>query len=71
MCQQHKRMASIEMSVDSRKLAAEMLKSPITQFSGESWQRTRCAELRRFLHQRMEGHLEKKLLSAATLEKLE
>jgi len=71
MCQKHKRMASIEMSADSRQLAAEMLKSPITLFVGETWQRTRCEELRRFLHQRMEGHLEKKLLSAATLEKME
>jgi len=71
MCKQHKRLASIEMSAESRSLAAEMLKAPITQFTGAPWPRSRCAELRRFLHQRMEGQMEKKLMSAAILEKLE
>lgn len=71
MCAADKRLASSEMSKESRLLAAEMFRAPIEQFSGAPWPRQRAAELRKFLGQRIELHLEKKLVTGTMLEKLE
>ena len=71
MCPADKRLASAEMSKESRALAAEMFRAPIEQFAGAPWPRQRAAELRKFLAQRLERHLEKKLVTGAMLEKLE
>ena len=71
MCAADKRLASSEMSKESRALAAEMFRAPIEQFAGAPWPRERAAELRRFLAQRIERHLEKKLVTGAMLEKLD
>lgn len=71
MCAADKRLASSEMSKESRTLAAEMFRAPIEQFSGAPWPRQRAAELRKFLEQRIELHLEKKLVTGTMLEKLE
>jgi DNA repair protein RecO (recombination protein O) len=70
MCAEHKRLASTEISADSRKLAAEMFRAPLESFAGD-WPRKRGADLRRFLAQRLEHHLEKKLVTAVMLEKLD
>jgi DNA repair protein RecO (recombination protein O) len=59
------------MSKESRTLAAEMFRAPIEQFAGAPWPRQRAAELRKFLAQRIELHLEKKLVTGTMLEKLE
>jgi DNA repair protein RecO (recombination protein O) len=59
------------MSAESRALAAEMWRAPLESFAGPPWPRERAAELRRFLAQRIERHVEKKLVTAAMLEKLE
>ena len=71
MCAADKRLASAEMSKESRTLAGEMFRAPIEQFAGAPWPRQRAAELRKFLAQRIERHLEKKLVTGTMLEKLE
>jgi DNA repair protein RecO (recombination protein O) len=71
MCAEHKRLASSEMSMESRLLAAEMFRSPVGAFAGAPWPRQRAVDLRRFLTQRIERQLEKKLVTAAMLEKLD
>jgi DNA repair protein RecO (recombination protein O) len=71
MCAEHKRMASSEMSIESRQLAADMFRSPVDAFAGAPWPRQRAVDLRKFLTQRIERQLEKKLVTAAMLEKLD
>jgi len=71
MCPQHKRLASSEMTMESRQLAAEMFRAPVDSFSGDPWPRQRGVDLRKFLTQRVERHLEKKLVTAVMLEKLD
>jgi DNA repair protein RecO (recombination protein O) len=70
MCTADKRLASAEMSGASRELAAVMFRAPLESFVGTPWPRTRGADLRRFLAQRIERHIEKKLVTAAMLEKI-
>jgi len=71
MCQQHKRLASTEMLAESRALAAEMFRAPIDRFAGEPWRKQRGLDLRRFLSQRIERQLEKKLVTASMLDRLD
>lgn len=72
MCAQHKRLASSEISAESRAIAAEMFRAPIDVFAEQAvWPRNRGADLRKFLTQRVERQLEKKLASAAMLDKLD
>ncbi len=70
MCAADRRLASAELSPESRQLAAEMFRSPVERFSECDWPKARGADLRRFLVQRMERHIEKKLVTAAMLEKI-
>jgi len=70
LCLRDKRLASTEISPESRTLAAEMFRAPVERFTGSPWPRQRAADLRRFLAQRIERHIEKKLVTAAMLEKL-
>jgi DNA repair protein RecO (recombination protein O) len=70
MCSAHKRLASSEMSAQSRRLATEMFGAPVENFEGAAWTRQQAADLRRFLAQRIERQIEKKLTTAAMLEKL-
>jgi len=71
MCTQDKRLASSELSPESRAIAGEMFRSPIESFAGTPWPKSRAADLRRYLVQIMERHLEKKLVTATMLQKLE
>jgi DNA repair protein RecO (recombination protein O) len=70
MCQEHKRLASSEISPESRAAAAQMFRLPLESLAGTAWPRERAADLRRFLIQTMERHLERKLATVAMLEKL-
>src|SRR5579864_3289517 len=70
LCAHDKRLASTEISADSRTVAAEMFRSPVEAFAGAAWPRQRAAELRRFLAQRIERHVEKKLVTAAMLDRM-
>jgi DNA repair protein RecO (recombination protein O) len=70
MCQNDKRLASSEMTAESRALTAQMFRSPIESFAGTPWPKTRGKDLRKFLVQTLERHLEKKLITAGMLEKI-
>lgn len=71
MCATHKRLASSEMSLASRQLAAEMFRSPADAFGKEQWKRQRGADLRKFLAQCIERHIEGKLVTSVALAKLD
>jgi DNA repair protein RecO (recombination protein O) len=71
MCAIHKRMASSEMSLTSRQLAAEMFRAPADAFAREPWKRQRGADLRKFLGQCIERHIEGKLVTSSALAKLD
>jgi len=71
MCGNDKRLASSEIKAESRALAAEMFRTPLDRMSGAAWPRERAADLRKFLVQIMERHLEKKLVTATMLQKLD
>jgi DNA repair protein RecO (recombination protein O) len=70
MCTEDKRLASSEMSSDSRALAASMFRSPVESFKSALWPKARAGDLRKFLVQTLERHIEKKLITAAMLEKI-
>jgi DNA repair protein RecO (recombination protein O) len=70
VCPEHKRLASSEMSAESRALAARIIRTPIEGLAGEPWPKERAADLRKFLVQAMERQLERKLTTAVMLDKL-
>ena len=56
------------LSAESRAIAVEMLRTPVEQLSKLDWEQSTAADLRRFLVRQIEGHAERKLLTAALLE---
>jgi DNA repair protein RecO (recombination protein O) len=70
MCPDDKRLASSEISKDSRALAAQMFRAPVESFAGDPWPKARAADLRKFLVQTLQRHIEKKLVTAGMLEKV-
>src|SRR5436309_604240 len=62
MCPEHKRLASSEMSPDSRKIAGQMLRVPLSALNASS-PNPFGADLRKFLLQTLERHIEKKLIT--------
>jgi DNA repair protein RecO (recombination protein O) len=70
MCPQHKRLASSEISAESRKLAAHMLRVPLSSLDLGSGKKSQGADLRKFLLQTLERHIEKKLVTRGMLEKV-
>jgi len=70
MCVDDKRIASSELSPESRKIAARMLRSRVSDFAGIEWPKALCADLRKFLIQILERQIEKKLVTAGMLEKI-
>jgi DNA repair protein RecO (recombination protein O) len=70
MCLDDKRLASSEMSVESRALAARMLRAPLESFAPTAWPKAQAADLRKFLLQILQRHIEKKLVTAGMLEKI-
>jgi DNA repair protein RecO (recombination protein O) len=71
MCAECRRTAgagSWELSVESRAIAEEMLRKPVAQIGRTGWARETCADLRRFLVQQIEGHIERKLMTPPVLE---
>jgi DNA repair protein RecO (recombination protein O) len=69
MCSDDKRLASSELSAESRVLAAQMFRAPVESFAAEPWPKSQGADLRKFLMQILQRHLEKKLVTAGMLEK--
>ncbi len=69
MCPDDKRLASSEILAESRTLAAQMFRAPVESFAGVPWPKELGADLRKFLIQILQRHLEKKLVTAGMLEK--
>ena len=57
-----------ELSAESRTIAAEMLRSPVSGLSRNAWDQNRASDLRRFLVQQIEQHVERRLITAPMLE---
>ena len=57
-----------EVSAESRAIAAEMLRTPVAQLGPREWKRETAADLRRFLAQQIESHIERRLVTAPLLE---
>lgn len=70
MCMDDKRLASSELSSESRKIAAQMLRSRVSEFATIEWPKAVGADLRKFLIQTLERHIEKKLVTAGMMEKI-
>ena len=72
LCGHCRRMPGVgntwELSAESRAIAAEMLRKPVTQLSTGDWAQTTAADLRRFLVQQIEEHVERRLITAPMLE---
>jgi DNA repair protein RecO (recombination protein O) len=59
---------SWELSAESRSIAAEMLRMPVAQLSRSQWDQATAADLRRFLVQQIEAHVERRLITAPLLD---
>ncbi len=70
VCGLHRGGSASALSADSWQLAQRMLKSPVGAFAGEPWPRRRGNDLRRFILQALERHLEKKLRTGEALARL-
>jgi DNA repair protein RecO (recombination protein O) len=70
MCSEDKRLASSEISSESRGLAAQMFRAPVESFPAAAWPKSKGSDLRKFLVQILERHIEQKLMTAGMLEKL-
>jgi len=70
MCPEDKRLASSEISADSRVLAEQMFRAPVESLTGTPWPKERGADLRKFLVQILQRHIEKKFVTAGMLEKI-
>lgn len=69
MCADDKRLASSQISSESRALAGQMFRAPVDSFAAMAWPRSQAADLRKFLIQILQRHIEKKLVTAGMLEK--
>jgi DNA repair protein RecO (recombination protein O) len=56
-----------ELSLESRMIAGEMLRRPVGEV-GPDWQRETASDLRRFLQQQIETHIERRLITVPVLE---
>jgi len=69
MCADDKRLASSEISGESRALAKRMLRAPVESFTVAAG-RGQAADLRKFLLQALQRHMEKKLVTAEMLQRI-
>jgi DNA repair protein RecO (recombination protein O) len=58
------------LSQESRQLASNMLRAPISQLSVRTWNKDTAVDLRRFLIRQMEDHVERRFHTPALLEGL-
>src|SRR5262249_46083422 len=58
------------LSADSRSVAHAMLGAALTNIPSEGWEKSRAEDLRRFLGQHIERHIERKLTTRRQLETL-
>lgn len=57
-----------ELSAESREIAREMLSFPIANLSERQWIQSTASDLRRFVSQQIESHIERRLVTAPVLE---
>lgn len=57
-----------KLTPESRRLAAEMLRKPPSRLDARSWTAQTAADLRLFMNQRLETHIEKRLKTTALLD---
>ncbi len=57
-----------ELTAPSRAIAAEILCTPIGKMADQIWTQATAADLRRFLAQQMEAHIERRLITVPVLE---
>jgi len=69
MCADDKRLASSEISGESRALAKRMLRAPVESFTVAAG-RGQAADLRKFLLQALQRHMEKKLVTAEMRQRI-
>ena len=67
-CRKAAGAGSWELSAESRTIAEEMLRKPVAQIGPVEWSRETCADLRRFLVQQIETHIERTLMTPPVLE---
>jgi DNA repair protein RecO (recombination protein O) len=70
MCPEDKRLASSELSAESRALAAQMFRTPVEGFTGIEWPKGLGTDLRKFLLQILQRHAEKRLVTAGMLDRI-
>ena len=70
VCSGCRRGGSWELSVESRSIAGEMLRTPVAQLSARNWEQATGADLRRFLMQQMEEHADRRLVTVKMLEEV-
>jgi DNA repair protein RecO (recombination protein O) len=70
MCPIDKRLASSEITSESRTLTAMMFRSPVEALVGTPWPKQQGSDLRKFLIQILQRHIEKKLVTATMLERI-
>jgi DNA repair protein RecO (recombination protein O) len=63
-------LPELRVGRESAAVAEEMLKTPIGQLTGRSWDKQTAADLRRFLVRQIEEHVERRLATAPLLEAL-
>jgi DNA repair protein RecO (recombination protein O) len=63
-------LPDLRISADSRRIAEEMMHTPIGKLTEAEWTRSTAADLRRFLVRQIQDHIEHKLLSVPILETL-
>jgi len=71
MCAECRKTAgpgSYELCAASRAVASEILRKPVAQVAPVQWLQETCADLRRFLVQQIEEHIERRLLTPGMLE---
>jgi DNA repair protein RecO (recombination protein O) len=66
----HGEDAAWTLSAESRELARKMLGAPLPAVSIEGWEKSKGGDLRRFLGQTIERHLERKLVTRRQLDTL-
>ena len=64
-------LADPRVCEDSRQVALEMLSTPVGKLAERQWTRTSAADLRKFLVQEIEEHVERRLTTVAFLEALD
>ncbi len=70
LCLHHRSAGSNALAPDSWEIAQRMLRQPVADFAGGQWPRRRAQDLRRFMLQALERHLERKLRSAEAIARL-